>query len=548
MKLSRNLSVGFFFIFNQFLFSQSIENPNILFIIVDDLNDYIGVLNGHKQAKTPNIDKLANEATNFKNAHANVPVCQPSRNSLFTGILPHRSKDFGWTPHFKQPHLKNKTTFIELLKQNNYETYGTGKILHANKRNYWSEWGIEEKYNYGPHASNISQDGIDGHPLVSEPFKSVNIVDGSFSPLSNIPYVLDSLGNRIEIGWRYNKKEKFNYVDEIERDLMPDEMHAEWICNKLTELNKINNKNPFFMAVGFVKPHTPLYAPKKYFDMYPLENIILPEIKEDDIEDTHYKKNYPKSTMGLHYYEKLIESYRGKEGLKQFLRAYLACISFVDDLVGKILNGLEKNNFSKNTIVILTSDHGWQMGQKNYLYKNSPWEESTKIPLIIKIPGSMPSVVLEPVSLIDIFPTIIEMCNLKFETNKKANRRKVNSLDGNSLLELIKKPSSKRWAGSSGALTMLGVGINKPTAGIGVNKNKSAPWHIEIEQQLDDSLIKKQNYTLRNRNFRYILYKDGNEELYDHQIDTHEWNNLSENHDYRKIKKKMKRDLLKKIN
>ena len=359
---------------------------------------------------------------------------------------------------------------------------------------------------------------------------------------------MDSLGNRIEIGWRYNKKEKFNYVDEIERDLMPDEMHAEWICNKLTELNKINNKNPFFMAVGFVKPHTPLYAPKKYFDMYPLENIILPEIKEDDIEDTHYTKNYPKSTMGLHYYEKLIESYSGNKGLRQFLRAYLACISFVDDLVGKMLNGLEKNNFSKNTIVILTSDHGWQMGQKNYLYKNSPWEESTKIPLIIKIPGSMPSVVLEPVSLIDIFPTIIEMCNLKFETNKKANRRKVNSLDGNSLLELIKKPSSKRWAGSSGALTMLGVGINKPTAGIGVNKNKSAPWHIEIEQQLDDSLIKKQNYTLRNRNFRYILYKDGNEELYDHQIDTHEWNNLSENHDYRKIKKKMKRDLLKKIN
>ena len=548
MKLSRNLSVGFFFIFNQFLFSQSIENPNILFIIVDDLNDYIGVLNGHKQAKTPNIDKLANEATNFKNAHANVPVCQPSRNSLFTGILPHRSKDFGWTPHFKQPHLKNKTTFIELLKQNNYETYGTGKILHANKRNYWSEWGIEEKYNYGPHASNISQDGIDGHPLVPEPFKSVNIVDGSFSPLSNIPYVLDSLGNRIEIGWRYNKKEKFNYIDEIERDLMPDEMHAEWICNKLTELNKINNKNPFFMAVGFVKPHTPLYAPKKYFDMYPLENIILPEIKEDDIEDTHYTKNYPKSTMGLHYYEKLIESYSGNKGLRQFLRAYLACISFVDDLVGKILNGLEKNNFSKNTIVILTSDHGWQMGQKNYLYKNSPWEESTKIPLIIKIPGSMPSVVLEPVSLIDIFPTIIEMCNLKFETNKKANRRKVNSLDGNSLLELIKKPSSKRWAGSSGALTMLGVSINNTTAGIGVNKNKSAPWHIEIEQQLDDSLIKKQNYSLRNRDFRYILYKDGNEELYDHQIDTHEWNNLSENHDYRKIKKKMKRDLLKKIN
>ena len=138
MKLSRNLPVGFFFIFNQFLFSQSIENPNILFIIVDDLNDYIGVLNGHKQAKTPNIDKLANEATNFKNAHANVPVINLQKQLIYRHPTPSLQR-FWLDSHFKQPHLKNKTTFIELLKQNNYETYGTGKILHANKRNYWSE-------------------------------------------------------------------------------------------------------------------------------------------------------------------------------------------------------------------------------------------------------------------------------------------------------------------------------------------------------------------------------------------------------------------------
>ena len=148
---------------------------------------------------------------------------------------------------------------------------------------------------------------------------------------------------------------------------MPDEQHAHWIVNKIKELENSNSSNPFFLAVGFVKPHTPLYAPKKYFDMFRIEEINLPEIKSGDINDTHYKDVYPDSEMGLNYYHKLKKSFPEDEGLRKFLRAYLACIAFMDDQVGKVLEAIENSKFSENTIIIFTSDHGWQMGQKEYL-------------------------------------------------------------------------------------------------------------------------------------------------------------------------------------
>jgi|TARA_B100001248_G_scaffold78866_1_gene57001 arylsulfatase A-like enzyme len=542
MRFKTNTLIFCFLLVGLTLLAQKQERPNVLFIIVDDLNDYVGYLNGHNQSKTPNIDNLSSSAVNFKNAHSNVPVCQPSRNSLFTGILPHRSKDFGWTPHFKQAILKGQKTFIELFKENGYSTYGTGKLLHINKREYWTEWGIHERYNYGPHASNKTKDGIDGHPSIPEPFRSINVVDGSFSSLDNTPTYIDSLGTKIEVGWRFNKKEEFKYINDNNRDLLPDEQHANWIVNKIKELESSNPSNPFFLGIGFVKPHTPLYAPKKYFDMFPLNEISLPEIKNGDIDDTHYKDVYPSTEMGLNYYEKLKISFPENEGLKKFLRAYLACVAFMDDQVGKVLNALENSLFSENTLVILTSDHGWQMGQKEYLYKNSPWEESTKIPLIIKTPQKQTGDVLEPVSLIDIYPTFVDLCNLQ-KTSSESDLK----LDGNSLYPLLKKPNSKSWAGSDGALTLLGVGINKPINGLAVNKNKSAPWHIEILKDLDSSYIEKQNYTIRTRKYRYILYKDGSEELYNHDNDPKEWNNLSYDKNYQKLKKKLRKQLLKKL-
>ena len=537
-------------IFFSFLFLTNIvwsqtehQKTNVLLIMVDDLNDYQGAFGGHPQAKTPNIDRLAKTGIKFSNAHTNVPVCSPSRNSLFTGVYPHNSRDFGWTPHYKQHILKNHKTIIELFKENGYTTLGTGKLLHRNVRAYWDEWGVPESINYGPHAySGVDKKGkrLMGHPSVPEPFRSINVVDGSFAPLSDTPYTIDSLGNRIETGWTYGNK-IYNYKSDDDRDLMPDEQHAQWISKKL---ESYDSSKPFFMGVGFVNPHTPLYVPKKYYDKFPLEDIILPEIKENDLIDSNYQNVYPNSEMGLSYFKKLKLAYpNGNEGLKRFLQAYLACINFMDEQVGIVLDALENSNFKNNTIVILASDHGWQMGEKDYLYKNSPWERSTRIPLVIKLPKARDKnkVVSHPVSLIDIFPTLQDICNLKGIITKD---KKPYKADGFSLKPFLENPKTKNWKGPNGVLTVLGAGVNKPIEGLGYSRNKGALWHIEISGDLEEVYVKKQNYSYRTKKWRYILYKDGSEELYNSLSDPNEWVNLESYKKYKKVKTKLKNELL----
>ena len=534
---------SFLFLINIVLSQTEHQKTNVLLIMVDDLNDYQGAFGGHPQAKTPNIDRLAETGTKFSNAHTNVPVCSPSRNSLFTGVYPHNSRDFGWTPHYKQHILKNHKTIIELFKENGYTTLGTGKLLHRNVKAYWDEWGVPESINYGPHAySGVDEKGkrLMGHPSVPEPFRSINVVDGSFAPLSDTPYTLDSLGNRIETGWTYGNK-IYNYKSDDDRDLMPDEQHAQWISKKL---ESYDSSKPFFMGVGFVNPHTPLYVPKKYYDKFPLEEIILPEIKENDLIDSNYENVYPNSEMGLSYFKKLKLAYpNGNEGLKRFLQAYLACINFMDEQVGIVLDALENSNFKNNTIVILASDHGWQMGEKDYLYKNSPWERSTRIPLIIKLPKvrDKNKVVSHPVSLIDIFPTLQDICNLKGIITKD---KKPYKADGFSLKPFLENPNTKNWKGPNGVLTVLGAGVNKPIEGLGYSRNKGALWHIEISGDLDEVYVKKQNYSYRTKKWRYILYKDGSEELYNSLSDPNEWVNLESYKKYKKVKTKLKNELL----
>ncbi|MDT0551861.1 sulfatase [Urechidicola vernalis] len=536
------------------IYSQQTEKsstkPNILMIMVDDLNDYQGAFGGHTQAKTPNIDKLAESGTKFTNAHTNVPVCSPSRNSLFTGIYPHNSRDFGWTPHFKQAVLKNHKTFIEYFKENGYQTLGTGKLLHKNVKSYWDDWGVPEGINYGPHAySGIDKKGkrIMGHSSVPEPFRSINVVDGSFASLADTPITKNENGTIIETGWTYGQK-RFRYENDNDRDLMPDEQHALWVKHKIKELELNVSNKPFFMGVGFVNPHTPLYAPQKYFDMFPLNEIQLPLIKENDNEDIHYSSVYDDTEMGLAYYKKLRKSYPNEdEGLRKFLQAYLACIAFMDDQVGIVMDAIDNSKFKDNTIVVFVSDHGWQMGEKEYLYKNSPWDESTRIPFIIRAPKfSKPkSEVHHAVSLIDIFPTLKDLCNLKGRTLNSSDSEK---LDGYSLKPFLENQNSKNWKGPNGALTVLGAAINKPIEGIGFSSNPGALWHIQITKDLKESYVKQQNYSYRTEHWRYILYHNGKEELYNIKKDAKEWNNLADDTSLKQIKTQLKSEMMELIN
>ena len=235
--------------------AQHTNPPNVLLIMVDDLNDYQGAFGGHPQAQTPNIDRLAASGTVFSNAHTNVPVCQPSRNSMFTGVFPHDSRDFGWTPHMKQAVLKNHKTFVELFKENGYLTLGTGKLLHKNNRKYWSEWGVPEGINYGPHAySGIDENGkrIMGHSSVPDPFKSINVVDGSFASFADTPVRTNAEGATVETGWTFGKK-AFRYVNDNDRDLTPDEQHAQWIAKKNQALGRNREYPTLFYGRRFCK-------------------------------------------------------------------------------------------------------------------------------------------------------------------------------------------------------------------------------------------------------------------------------------------------------
>jgi iduronate 2-sulfatase len=325
---------------------------------------------------------------------------------------------------------------------------------------------------------------------------------------------------------------------------MPDEMHVDWVRQKMREITKDTSDKPFFLGVGFVKPHTPLYAPQRYFDMFPLDKIKLPEIKEGDLDDTGYESVYAPSEMGLKYYRRLKESYPGDEGLKRFLQAYLACLAFVDDQIGGVLDALEEHGLAENTTVIFTSDHGWQMGEKDYLYKNSLWDESTRVPFIIKRPDTEPRQITHAVSLIDVFPTVVDLFGLAGGHSKG---EKAASLGGHSLVPFL-EGEPDNWQGPDGALTIAGAWINKPIEGIGKAKNPHAPWHITISQDLDTGYVRKQHFSYRTERYRYIRYGNGQEELYDHQNDPLEWTNQAQNPDYEAIRSSLHQEMMALIN
>jgi arylsulfatase A-like enzyme len=489
---------------------------NVLFIMCDDLNDYEGVFGGHPQARTPNIDRLAASGVVFANAHSNAPVCAPIRAAMFTGIYPHTSGNYFFDNWSKNPVLNDSKTIMQYMRDNGYTAIGSGKLMHHHVRSEWSDFGVK---NYaGPVAYN-GKTAV-GHPSVPAEYSKQGLLDGTFASLGDVPVVSASKDAPGFSGWwDAQRQKKFRYVNDENRDLMRDEESAEWVAGKIRELDSANGDVPFFLAVGFSKPHTPLVAPQKYYDMFPLESITLPVIKKGDAEDCHYAENFPANQKGLRFYRALKASYPTiEEGLKHYIQAYLACVVFADAQVGKVLTALEQSRFRDNTIVVFTSDHGYDFGEKEYLFKNSLWENSTRVPFVIRMPGNSVNAgkkVAHPVSLIDLYPTLVDLCKLQGDTKKNRNGA---DLDGHSLKPLLENPSAGRWDGPNVALTMV---------------HSPGP----------DNVAKEKNYAVRSRDWRYILYKNGAEELYDHRSDAHEWTNLADDPDYADKKTEMRRQL-----
>jgi len=254
--------------------------------------------------------------------------------------------------------------------------------------------------------------------------------------------------------------------------------------------------------------------------MFPRESIQIPVIKAGDAADTHYKNVFSPERKGPRHFRLLKESYPTlEEGLRTYIQAYLACVAFVDEQVGKVVDAVDRSSLRDDTIVLVTSDHGYNMGEKDYLFKNSLWEESGRVPLIIRAPGMARAgaVVEHPVSLIDIYPTLADLCELRGDTRKNA---KGAPLDGHSLKPLLAHPQTAQWGGPDAALTV-----------------------IKADQRPSEQ-VDQHHYSVRTRRWRYILYNNASEELYDHKGDPYEWTNLSDDARYAEVKAGLKDTLL----
>ena len=426
------------------------DRPNLLLLSIDDLNDWVGCMGGHAQAKTPNIDRLAQRGVLFTNAHCQAPLCGPSRASWLSGRYPHA------TGVYQQPikdTLAKDDTFFrghlmpEYFAKNGYHTLGVGKITH----------GYPGKIAFHEYGGNFH--GFGPYPPGRQRFN----------------YFLP------DVPWSGTLTDWGKFPDQ-DTDLS-DTKTADWAIKNLNR----NFDKPFLMGVGFVRPHVPFYVPAKWFDLFPLSEIQLPEILEEDLSDV------PETGRAVHEVPKYpnLRFLQAEKGLqhRKCVQAYLACVAYVDHQVGRVLAALESSQHAENTIIVLLSDHGYHLGEKDRVSKHSLWEESTHVPLcFVDLRTKTKNAVAVgkrsdlPVGLIDIFPTLIDLCRIP----------KLTSNEGMSLAKVL-----------------------------------SAPHETTLSRQGVLTTYAKGNHAIRTERYRYIRYEDGSEELYDHDADPREWRNLA---------------------
>ena len=502
------------------------SKPNVVIIICDDLNDAIEGMGGHHQAITPNIDKLMQRGVRFTNAQTNAPICGPSRASLWTGLSPVTTGYYGYKQqrnHWRNNHImKDAVTLFEHLVANDYTVYATGKI-HHNGHEDWSifnnkdgQSGFEVGPSFGPYPwdgdpqkNTVNIRGV-LHPDMPQSMAGNGCWE-SFGPVKDLSETMNGKGT-----WLYQHSgAEYHYKSETDRDLMPDEncvMYAQKVLDQ-------KHSSPFFMTVGFNRPHTPCYVPQKYFDMFPIETVERAAFLENDLDDCAkiITKNQDFNASGFHKYARY-EEHGGDELLLKWTQAYLACVAFVDEQIGAVVEAIENSEYADNTLIILTSDHGYHMAEKEYIFKSSLWEESCRIPFVIAGLDAEKGVnCTAPISLLDVYPTVLDYCSIDNQPNKDTNNQ---SLDGHSLRPLIKAPQKGKWDGKPYAITVVASAKDLATDEPG---------------QPED-----QHYSIRTECFRYILCRNGEEELYDHSKDPYEWYNVANDPQYAQEKATLK--------
>ena len=438
--------------------------PNILFIAVDDLNTWISPIDNFSNAKTPNFDRLASMGVTFTNAHVQASLCGPSRASIMTGLRPSTTGIYGMTPDNQirregNPATKDITFLPEYFEQNGYYTMGIGKLFHI-------------------HAPDSVFNESGGR------------VKG-FGPYPEKRFVWDGFGKGIR-GTHGRTSTDWGAFPENDT-LMPDHQSVNWVVERLNR----NYEKPFFMGLGFLRVHVPLYVPQKWFDLHPLESIETPPYKSHDLNDI------PDVGLQINDLPMMPSTEWAKESgeWKKIVQAYLACMSYVDYELGRVLDALEESEYAENTIIVLWSDHGYRLGEKGTFAKHALWETATKAPLLFAGPNLPKGKKINaPVEMLSIYPTLLELSGLQtYDRN-----------EGKSLVAMMQNDE--------------GINEAKAITTFGMN-----------------------NHAIKVDGYRYIRYEDGKEEFYDHRLDPNEWHNEAENPKYKNQIEKMK-TLLPKVN
>ncbi len=420
--------------------------PNILFIAIDDLNDWVGCLGGHPQARTPNLDRLAASGVLFSNAHCAAPSCNPSRSAIFTGISPHCSGLYRNGQKMRQV-LPTTELLPKTLSRAGYWSAGSGKMLHYFiDAPSWDEYFPDKK--------------------TENPFPR------TLYPKKR-PVSLPRGGP-----WQYGETD-WGPLDATDAEYGGDYLVSEWVGKELLK----KHDKPFFLACGIYRPHEPWFVPKKYFDAFPIEKIQLPPgYREDDLKDLPAEGK----RLGPNRYFAHI---RAHKQWRNAVQGYLASIYFADTMLGHVLDALDKGPNAKDTIVVLWSDHGWHLGEKQHWQKFTGWRACSRVPLIVRVPkgtsglpkGTTPGTCSKPVSLLSLAPTLLELSGLPPLKNH----------DGPSLIPLLADPNAN-WP------------------------------HVAITH-----LDSPGSFGLSTESWRYIHYAKGGEELYNMGSDPYEWRNLA---------------------
>ncbi len=426
------------------------EPPNVLFIAIDDMNDWTTLFDKSNPIQTPHLERLAARGTFFTKGYCNSPACNPSRASVLSGVRPSTSGVYGNNSDWKRA-LPNATILPQHFKNNGYKTFASGKIFHHHGTQYHKYEAFDAFVEFPsrqpdmPMPRNGNLNGINDWTAP----------DGMKRPVSR------------NFDWGVYPKNPDNHIDNRTVD---------WAIEQIE-----SNDDPFFIATGIYRPHMPFYAPQEWFDKYPLGRLVLPEIKEDDLDDLPDEARamlHPPNRKFISTFE--AEKFRDAYIFNKAIQGYQASASFADHQVGRLLDALDESGKADNTIIVLWSDHGYHLGEKEHWEKFVLYEKATHIPYIIVAPGfEKGQICHKPVSLIDLYPTLTDLCSLPTPEH----------VEGQSLVPLLKKPKMD-WD----------------------------PAVMTYEQG---------NHAVRSERYRYIRYKSGKEELYDLKNDPREWTNIA---------------------